>query len=36
MDAVRSAPADVPGGTADPLYRFGHGLDVAAGSEARG
>jgi beta-glucosidase len=36
MDAVRSAPEDVPGGTADPLYRFGHGLDVAAGSEARG
>ena len=26
MDAVRSAPEDVPGGTAAPLYRCGHGL----------
>ena len=29
MDAVRGAPEDVPGGTADPLYPCGHGLDLA-------
>ena len=28
MEAVRSAPEDVPGGTADPLYPYGHGLDI--------
>lgn len=26
MQAVRDAPEDVPGGTADPLYPRGHGL----------
>lgn len=36
MDAVRAAPEDVPGGTADPLYPFGHGLDLAARPDARG
>ncbi|MCW3765134.1 glycoside hydrolase family 3 protein [Paenarthrobacter sp. PAE-2] len=28
MDAVRASRADVPGDTADPLYPFGHGLDL--------
>ncbi|HEX7350269.1 glycoside hydrolase family 3 protein [Brachybacterium sp.] len=28
MDAVRSAPEDVPGGTEDPLYPAGHGLEI--------
>ncbi|MEO2098057.1 MAG: glycoside hydrolase family 3 N-terminal domain-containing protein [Brachybacterium sp.] len=36
MDAVRAAPEDVPGGTADPLYPFGHGLDLAARPDAHG
>ncbi|MFF1382261.1 glycoside hydrolase family 3 protein [Arthrobacter sp. NPDC058288] len=26
MDAVRASRSDVPGDTADPLFRFGHGL----------
>lgn len=28
MAAVREAPEDVPGGTDDPLYPYGHGLDI--------
>lgn len=36
MDAVRAAPEDVPGGTADPLYPFGHGLDLAARPDVHG
>lgn len=28
MAAVREAPEDVPGGTSDPLYSYGHGLDL--------
>lgn len=28
MEAVRSGAEDVPGGTVDPLYPYGHGLDV--------
>ncbi|QOT16082.1 glycoside hydrolase family 3 protein [Paenarthrobacter sp. YJN-5] len=28
MDAVRASRADVPGDTANPLYPFGHGLDL--------
>ena len=36
MDAVRAAPEDVPGGTADPLYPYGHGLDVEARPAGRG
>lgn len=30
MAAVRSAPEDVPGGTEDPLYPYGHGLELEA------
>ncbi len=30
MAAVRSAPEDVPGGTDDPLYPYGHGLALQA------
>ncbi|MEV4899633.1 glycoside hydrolase family 3 C-terminal domain-containing protein, partial [Nonomuraea sp. NPDC055795] len=26
MAAVEASPSDVPGGTRDPLYPFGHGL----------
>ncbi len=36
MDAGRAAPEDVPGGTADPLYPFGHGLDLAARPDVHG
>ena len=28
MDAVRASRSDVPGDTADPLFPFGHGLDL--------
>ncbi|WME21824.1 glycoside hydrolase family 3 protein [Brachybacterium sp. GU-2] len=36
MEAVRAAPEDVPGGTANPLYPFGHGMDLAAGPDGHG
>ena len=35
MEAVRRAPADVPGGTEDPLFPCGHGVQIDAAFSTR-